>query len=219
MKLRPIVRDVTVLVAFCGAFYLLITFVNRLDGETSKEASDFSAAREQADSAAEDKDWDSAADEYRKLTTQDPFNGYAWDRYASSYYTMRFAALKELEDLELAGEQDDAKLEAVRQRIVSNGDRSRELLLKVREFARFRGGALLRLAVIATYRDDYDKALDLLQEFVDTGHNTRLGLDEYSQFGQGGDKVLMPGAEVPKNCRLHYYPKFWEIVAKESQNR
>jgi tetratricopeptide (TPR) repeat protein len=219
MKLRRFLRDVTVLVAFCGAFYLLITFVNRLDGESSNEASDFSVAREAADSLAQEEDWTAAAEEYRKLTLQDPFNGYAWERYASSFYTMRFAAVKELEALEVSVDSDPVKLEEARKRIAVNGDKAYEILIKVREFARFRGGALLRMAVIDTYRENYDLALEMLQEFVDNHHNTQLGLDKYSQFGRGDKSVLMPGAEVPENCRLHYYPKFWEIVAKEDQNR
>lgn len=219
MNLRRLFRDVAVLVAFCGAFYLLITFVSRLDGETSEEITDFSVAREQADTLAKAKDWNAAAEEYRKLTIEDPFNGYAWERYAASYYTMRFAALKELEALEKTDEQDRAKIEDVRSRIAMNGDKSYEILKKVREFARFRGGALLRMAVIDTHRENYEHSLDLLQEFVDNGNNTQLGLDEYSQFGRGDDTVLMPGAEIPENCRLHYYPKFWEIVEKEDKNR
>lgn len=219
MKLRRFLRDVTVLVAFCGAFYLLITFVNRLDGKSAKEASDFSVAREEADALSQQEDWTAAAEEYRKLTEQDPYNGYAWERYASSFYTMRFAALKELEAMEVSGESDPVKLEEVRRRITENGDKSYEILLNVREFARFRGGALLRMAVIDAYRENYDHALELLQEFVDNDHNTQLGLDKYSQFGRGDKKVLMPGADVPTHCRLHYYPKFWEIVAKEDQNR
>ncbi len=219
MKLRRFLRDVAVLISFCGAFYLLITFVNRLDGGTPDDVTDFSVAREQADSFAKDQDWNSAADKYRKLTEQDPYNGYAWERYASCYYSLRFGAVKDLEELEQAGEKDSAKLDDARSRITKYGDKSYEILIKLREFARFRGFALLRMAVISTYREDYELALELLQGFVDGGNNTQLGLSEYSQFGRGGEKILMPGAEIPENCRLHYYPKFWEIVEKERQNR
>lgn len=219
MKFRRFFRDAGVLFAFCGAFYLLITFVNRLDGETEIEGTDFSIAREQADQFSKQQKWDSAAEEYRLLTIQDPYNGYAWERYASSFYTMRFTALKELESLESSGESDKAKLDAVRQRIKLNGDQAYKIFSKVREFARFRGGALLRMAVIDTQRENETRALELLQEFVDNGHNTQFGLDEYTQFGRGGDSMPSLLAVRPEGCRLHSNPKFWAIVRKEKQNR
>lgn len=219
MKLRRLLRDVTVLIAFCGAFYLLITFVNRLDADSNDEVSDFSVAREEADTLAKGENWESAADEYLKLTKQDPYNGYAWERYAASYYALRFQALKELDTLKQVGVEDPARLDAVREKVKQNGDKSYQIFSKVREFARFRGGALLRMAVIDSYRGNNEEALDLLEEFVDAGQNTQQGLATYRQFGVGGQGVLLPGATIPENCRLHYFPRFWEIVDKERVNR
>lgn len=189
MKLKRLVRDTCVLIAFCGAFYLLTVFVSRLDASGLDDGSDFSVARQQADEFWTNRDYASAADEYKKLTEADPFNGHAWHTRALCYYNMRSATLDEIrtEQFELARAEagkrglssvgqlyakpdfeftDSPRVLELKAKIKSLNEKARPIFLRAKEFARFRGNAALYLAVIESYEGNNEKALDLLEEYV-----------------------------------------------------
>ncbi len=229
------------LIAFCGAFYLLTVFVSRLDASGLDDGSDFSVARQQADEFWTNRDYASAADEYEKLTEADPFNGHAWHTQALCYYNMRSAVLDEirteqngLAKLEVAKRglysvrelytkpdfefDDSPRVLELKAKIKSLNEKARPIFLRAKEFARFRGSAALYLAVIESYEGNNEKALDLLQEYVDLGLFTQGdGLDRYAAFGVGGDATI--NNKKSSRTRLHCEPRFWDVVAQESLNK
>ena len=241
MKLKRLVRDTCVLIAFCGAFYLLTVFVSRLDASGLDDGSDFSVARQQADEFWTNRDYASAADEYKKLTEADPFNGHAWHTRALCYYNMRSATLDEIrtEQFELARAEagkrglssvgqlyakpdfeftDSPRVLELKAKIKSLNEKARPIFLRAKEFARFRGNAALYLAVIESYEGNNEKALDLLEEYVELGLFTQGdGLDRYSAFGVGGDATI--NNKKSSRTRRHCEPRFWDIVARESLNK
>ena len=91
--MRRFLRDTGILLAFCGAFYLLTVMVNRLDGDSGNDPSDFSPARKRANKLVHNKDWSAAKYEFKKLTEQDPFNGYAWDGYSTCLWEIRRSSI------------------------------------------------------------------------------------------------------------------------------
>ncbi len=185
-ELKRFFRDTGILLAFCGAFYLLTVLVNRLEGDAESDASDYSPARKRANVLVINKDWPSARIEFQKLMEQDPLNGYAWDGYASCLWEIRRSAIQDWNELsrskplsaELSDERD--------QQIADLDNQTRQALLKVRKFARYRYSALLRLAALECDQGNYDDAMDFLEEFIGRGYQTQRGLDWIENFGSGG---------------------------------
>jgi tetratricopeptide (TPR) repeat protein len=214
--LKRFIRDAGILLAFCGAFYCLTVFVGRLDGESGNDGTDFSPARKRADVYFKRKDWNSASIEFRTLTEQDPFDGNAWYNYSSCFYYLRRSASSELDYLNRQSNPDLAEIEALQESIRFNSDRAQVALLKATEFARSRGRALLRLAVIETAENNYNEALDYLEDFVDDGNHTQEGLSRYIEFGAGGPAMVSLGNQPSDEAQLHGEARFWELVQKES---
>jgi tetratricopeptide (TPR) repeat protein len=213
-ELNRFFRDAGVLLAFCGAFYFLTVLVGRLDGDPTSDESDFSPARKRADVMVQRKDWKAASIEFKTLTEQDPFDGHAWYQYGSSFIHVRRAAMQQLVYLQQNEENENA-IAQLKEEIRINGDKAYEILLKTKEFARYRENSLLRLAVIETYRENNDQAMDFLEEYVDDGNTTQYGLGRYREFGVGGPSMTSPGASVVAGTRLHREDRFWDLVQKE----
>lgn len=213
------IRDAGVLLAFCGAFYFLTVLVSRLDGESKNDGTDFSPARKRADVLVKRKNWEAASVEFKILTEQDPFDGHAWHQYGSSFIHMRRAAMAELAQLRTDSDPDPAVIEMLNEEIRINGEKALEILLKAKEFARYRENSLLRLAVIETYRGNSDRACDFLEEYVNEGYITQYGLARYREFGFGGPSMTSDNAEISSATRLHQEERFWDLVQQERVQR
>ena len=216
MKLNRIFLDSTVLVAFCGCFYLFTLFVAQLDGKDVDDK-DFSAARLEADQTLKDDDWVAANESFKQLVEEDPYNGRATYILATSYYMIATDAIKKREELKEEGLETD--FEALDKTIEENIEKSKEVFLRARGFARYRNGALLRLAVMECRQGNEEAALGHLNEFVEFDGHTQFGLDKYTEFGRGGQSMTSPGTEPVPGARLHRSPRFWEFVRKEAANR
>ncbi|MFK7766571.1 MAG: hypothetical protein AB8B55_05070 [Mariniblastus sp.] len=240
MKLKRLFRDTCVLVAFCGAFYLLTVFVSRLDGDGINDGSDFSVPRRKADYLWKKRDYPNAAVEYQKLTTADPFNGHAWNAYAMCYYNLRSDLISDITNLRLdqakafAEKQglpvrevynssdyevpDSQEVTGLKKRVKALNEKARPIFKKAAEFARYRGSASLYLAVIESYDGNNEEALDLLETYVGLGLFTSgEGLDKYPAFGVGGRETIT--GKKSSRTRLHSEPRFYEIVRQEFRNR
>ena len=218
MKFKRLLRDVLVLVAFCGCFLLFIKMVGGLDGDDDKDAVDFSRNRVIADAAVDQKEWNTALSNLELLIERDPFDGRAQFEYARIYYRLRGMALVRMSEFN-STERGNEAYQALEQELELQSRRATEELLKAKEHARYRGRSLLWLAVIACEDEDFETALDYLEEFVDAGNYTPDRLNRYGAFGVGGDAMTGPGREIQPDTRLHAFPKFWEIVRKENANR
>jgi tetratricopeptide (TPR) repeat protein len=182
-ELRKFFRDIGILLAFCGAFYLLTVMVNRLEGDSNTDATDFSPARKRANLLVNSKDWSAASIEFKKLTEQDPFNGYAWEGYSTSLWEIRRSSINELKNLTRSNALDTEKENELDRQIAELNDQIRQVLLQVKKFARYRYSALLRLAALECERGNYDEAMDFLEEFVGRGYQTKRGLHWIENFG------------------------------------
>lgn len=218
MKIKRVLRDLLVLVAFCGSFLLFIYLVGGLDGNGDDDSVDFSQNRVVADTAVEKKDWETALANLKAIIDRDPYDGRAQFEYARIYYRLRGVALVKLSEFAIS-EVRNREYRAVEEELKINSQRATEELLKAKDHARYRGRALLWLAVIACDDGDFEAALKYLEEFVDAGNYTPDRLNRYRAFGTGGDAMTGPGQEIQPDTRLHALPKFWEIVRKENANR
>jgi len=207
-------RDTGILLAFCGAFYLLIVLVGRLDGDSGSDSSEFSPVRKRADKYVAKKDWGSAIKEYEKLIEQDPYNGHAWYRLGSLLLRTRTDAMFELSSLEEEGAGTRAANDASK-RIENSSARAYEVLSELTRFARYRRDALIQLAILECDRGEHDAALDYLEEFIGRGYSTRRGLDTLIALGEGSENEVWIATRVPSNVRLHQHRRFWGLVRRE----
>ncbi len=212
--MKRFIRDAGILLTFCGAFYLVIVFVSRLDGDSNSDANEFSPVRKRADAFVENKDWDSAIAEYQKLTRLDPYNGHAWQELTGLIWEVRRVAIFDWNLLE-AEERESAKGKEISQKIKDTSDRVFKTLMEVSKFARYRSYALFRLAILESDRSNYDEALDHLEEFVGRGFMTNQGLSTYQQFGDVGPSYIQIASRKQPNVRLHQFDRFWAIARQE----
>ncbi len=127
--------------------------------------------------------------------------------------------MQELYGLNGASDPDPHAIQAAKQKIDDNSEKAHQFLLKAKEFARYRGNALLRLAVIDSYRGKYDEAMVFLQAYIDAGNLTQYGLNRYREFGAGGPAMASPGTPPMDDARLHAEPRFWKLVQQERVRR
>lgn len=229
--MKRIVRDTGILLAFCGAFYLLTVMVNRLEGDTDRDDSDFSSTRRKANELLTRKDWGAAEEAFRLLTEKDPYNGYAWECYSTCIWEIRRGKIYDFNMLDRTDLTDPAAVQQADElssEIEALNERNKSVLLQLKRFARYRFTALLRLANLECDRGDHQEALDYLEEFVGRGYQTRRGLHLIEQFGSGGPPHVAKFADngfntdlseltndLGENSRLHVEPRFWDIVRRE----
>lgn len=234
MKFKKIFRDFGVLVAFCGAFYLLVTFVNRLDGGNQNSDSDFSPTRKQADRYFyRESDFTSAAEQYEKLTQVDPHNGLAWSMLASSRYEERTAAKRQLDQVDTSDESRADEYQRLEAEVERLSLLAYEAYTQLNRFARYRRDSNFWLAVLdaglgsiefgrgnrEAAQERYERSLDLLGKFISQGGRTRGGLANFAELGSGGPSMSGAGVTPTADTRLHFEPRFWEIVAREQRSR
>ena len=227
MTLKRFIRDFALLLGFCAAFYFLTVTMSRLD-KKPPSTSDFSETRKRAGVSWTSQDWPAATASFLSLTKKDPYNGYAWYRFASSLDNQRKLAAKALQsaldDVKQVPQSSDTTnesgqlIDGLRAEFERLSSETKEAFNKVREFARFRGDALLHLAAIESLEGSYMASLEYLDLFVGNGNYTFRGLESYEVFGVGGPEWdAQPDDSL--DFRLHAKPEFWEIVERESINR
>ena len=211
-------RDTGILLAFCGAFYVLILMVGGLDGDSNTDASEFSPLRIRADRFEDKNDWGSAIIEFEKLTEVDPYNGYAWNRLGSLLLKTKRDAIGQWDELDSNQRESTAAIE-ISKRIEETTNRTAGVFDELSKFARYRPYALLQLAVLECDRNNHDEALDKLEEFVARGYTTGNGLSNALAFGVGPENAVWVATRVPENVRLHQYRRFWSLVRRENERR
>ena len=216
---RRILRDVGILIGFCGCFYLLIVVVGELEG-SDETLEDFSRDRRRADVYYRRQNWNVAADSYKRLTEEDPYNGRAWYMLASCYNSKAYDDLSLINDVvEDGSAESENQIKKLEESSQAHFKTAKSYFETSSRFARFRIDSVVRLSVILCELDDHDSALQRLTEFVELGGTTQMGLDRYRQFGVGGEQMTSQSANVVEATRLHQYEQFWELVAKEGKNK
>jgi tetratricopeptide (TPR) repeat protein len=203
---KRIVRDLSVLLMFCGAFYAVVVFVNNFQAAEKKAAAeDFSAERLVAEEAAAVKDWDLTQVNLELIIDRDPHDGRAQYLLAKTVFLQLVDAEEKLKALgvpspapsgssEEAVEQLEANaenlpasdeviaLEAEIDRLLERGLKEFE---RAHQFLRYRVDAMEYLAKIHVTMGQEEEALGYLKAFVDAGRVTRRGLYRDPRFGRG----------------------------------
>lgn len=220
MKSKRIIRDLLLLLGFCGTFFALLYVFGKLDGSDSDDIIDFSESRLRADRSQARKDWEGAKTNLVALIERDPYDGRAQFEYAMTLYKQRRIAVEKLKDLENSGKEDSPEAESLKAQVAETNSLAVEELAKAKEFARYRGRSLLFLSVLEAEEANWEKALDHLDEFVSCGNYTYDGLDFQARvFGEGGQEMADPGATINESTKLHQFGRFWDIVRREKANR
>jgi len=83
-----IIRDVSLVVVFCGGFLALIWFANSLqDTSNAENNSEFSQYRIEADEATQERNIDVSLQNLRSLVAKDPYDGRAQYKLATALFS------------------------------------------------------------------------------------------------------------------------------------
>ena len=153
MSIKKIVRDLLILVVFCGLFYGLtkgIDFVGE-NPVAQTEVSEFSPARIAADDAVSRGRWEDAIVELEKLIEDDPYNGHAWytlgEQHASLVYHYRRNHRKAMN----SGRSQE-RLDMYVELIEKHTAPAIEAFERAMDFARFRNLSRINLARVSPSR-------------------------------------------------------------------
>lgn len=216
---QRILRDVLMLVGFCGAFMVFLTLFGGLESGDRDDEIHFSLDRVKANRSQNRKDWETARLNLTRILDRDPHDGRAQFELASTFYRQRNNLISDMNELIDLGKQESEEGLRMQANIQELSQQTVEELTKAKRFARYRGRALLILAVISAEGQNWDATLAHLEEFVDTGNYTFDGLKDARIFGYGGESMAGLGAKTTPFTRLHAEPRFWDICRRELANR
>ena len=164
-SMPKIIRDIAILIAFCGAFLLLIFFVR---GESTKAAtsSNFSTDRLEGDRMLRDEKWEQAIVHFSRLVEKDKYNGLAQMSLSkaafSKLYEEGIAFTKKSE----AGEySEDAKKE-ISVQLRAQAIECIEIHNKLLRFERYEAEGYRNLAALNCFIGDEDEAMKFLERYV-----------------------------------------------------
>lgn len=163
--MNRIVRDVLILIAFCGSFYMLTRFAGSQENSIGGR-SNFSAARLRADESARDGNWESAITNYDKLLEEDPTNTLAMYRRGAVNLNRVTRIVRDLGKRRRTAkkEQDDDLVDQIESEISMLTDDAIAHEKKLLQSPRYRTAATRHLMVLYCFAGDKTSALDLLEE-------------------------------------------------------
>ena len=233
-----IIRDVSLVIAFCVGFLALIWFANSLQAPQHEEnSSEFSQYRIKADEATQKRNLDVSLQNLRSMVAKDPYDGRAQYRLAETLFSKiidwkveattsrRLEASVSTEGEGSAGPQrpldrlegTDAASSDPRSTdpVVEDGlrfliDQAIQEYQLAEKHVRYRLRSQFQLAMLWVVKGEDEVALDNLEKFIAAGGVTRNGLDQIPQFGT----TFPIGA-----TKLHVYPRFTDLVNREIDNR
>lgn len=232
-----IIRDVSLVVVFCGGFLALIWFANSLQAPSHEETnSEFSQYRIEADEAIQERNLDVSLQNLRSMVAKDPYDGRAQYKLAGALFSkiinMRTEAenskkreasmsaegkssvaqpLPSLPKNAVAFQDPDSTSSAAAGDMRSLIDQTIHEYQIAEKHVRYRLRSLFQLALLWSAKGNDEAALDSLEKFVAAGGVTRNGLDQIKQFGM---TLPLGGA-----TKLHAYSRFADLVNKEFENR
>ena len=219
MTVKRVVRDLIVLLIFCGTFYVSTLVVGHFEEKEKPQPNNFSASRIEGDECVRVANWEDAVPIFKKLTEEDPFNGYAQFRLSSSYRFIWQGIVQKINKEKESGNSAEQTLKDLEQQRQFFEKLALESNEKTSEFLRYRGPALYQLAMIYASRNEFEKALTLLDEFVNDGNWVYNGITNIEELGIGGQDMVSSEPTSNPKVRLHQFEKFWELARKENTSR
>lgn len=218
MNLKRILRDAFIMISFCGTFYVSTFMWGKVD-EKPPSDSNFSKSRVAADDFVSSRRWEMAAARYKRMTEQDPYNGYAWYRLGTSYNNVRFESQYQIRVEEESASPSAKNVERLQELIAKHDKLALEAHDTAKNFLRYRSKSLFQMAIIYADLADYEASLKCLREFVEGGYWTFRGLDSVQRLGVGGRAMNDQEILVSSRTRLHALEEFWELVDMELQQQ
>jgi len=163
-----IVRDLSILIAFCGAFYLLIILVR---GETTNAStsSNFSFDRLEGDRSFMEKDWEQAILHFQKLVEKDKYNALAQAKLTDAKMKNLYEDCVQYMKLKKQGKLSQEEQKASRSDLRETASHCIEVQYDLIRFDNYRSRALRNLACLYTFIGKRDEAIKFLTQYVEGG--------------------------------------------------
>jgi tetratricopeptide (TPR) repeat protein len=181
MKIPKIARDVSILIAFCGAFYLLIVLVRGKTTEAST-SSNFSMDRLQGDRLMEQGNWKQAIPHFTKLVEKDKYNGLAQAQLSAANLQILYEQDSEHRQDARKGVLAPEQLKTSRTQLHKTAQQCIQTQQGLIRFDQYRTLALRNLAWLHVLIGNEDEAIEFLTEYINDGSYTEGSIDFDERF-------------------------------------
>ncbi|MEM7454597.1 MAG: hypothetical protein AAF456_09635 [Planctomycetota bacterium] len=177
MNIRKLIRDLLILVVFCGAFYGLTRGIDLMGDQPAVQAevTEYSAARIAADDAVSRGRWEDAIVELDKLIVDDPFNGHAWYTLGEQHAALVYHYRRNYRTAVNRGRSQD-RLDMYLELIEEHTGPAIAAFERAMDFARFRNLSRVNLAHLYNVEDRDDEAIAMLRAAMEEGFSVNGGL-------------------------------------------
>jgi hypothetical protein len=192
-----IVRDLSILIAFCGAFYLLVVFVR---GETSgaETGSNFSLDRIRGDQMIKGGNWEQAIKHFSRIVEKDKYNGLAMARLAQAKIEILFEKGNDYQKKLDTSYYSAAKLEEIWEALQDQAKQHIEEQKTLLEYEHYYPIGIRNLAQLHCFLGNDEVAVQYTRYYI-----------------RGGNYLGGPIATDPKMKRLRRREDFEKLVRLE----
>jgi len=196
-----LVRDLLILIVFCGAFYLLIVLVR---GESHKPApaSNFSQDRIEGDRMLQERNWEQAIVHFSRIVKKDKYNSLAMANICRSKTALLYQHYFDYREKSQSEDFSEDKLNALRNQIREEAADCITPLEKLAKFEHHRGAAYREIAELHSYLGNDAEAVDYLRNYVEYGDFSEVPIYGDSNFNS-----------------LHHLDEFHEVIKLERRKR
>jgi len=195
-----LIRDVLILVMFCGAFYMLTMFVGA-DDKFSAERSNFSRDRLLADEYFDNEQWEEAIEHYDQLLLEDPFNELAIVRKARADLKVTQQRLRELKERKSSASGNQGLVERIDSEMDQTVSASVALQEEILDSHHYRILGLRNIVILHCLADDKPAAIDALKAYA----SEDLDTVRYSPLS--ADRRLRVLWEEPEYMRFYAWER------------
>ncbi len=179
MQVSKIGRDLLILLVagfVLWGIYQTVSIFNSWNIEKLGDTA-VSDTRRISDEAFLSNRWPDAIAPYQKLVQEDPFNGTAWFRlgFANWKYVQKVASQLATENSK--SEPDAKNVERLEADIQIHQEAAVVAFEKAMTFSMFRNSARRTLAEIYAFKQDTNKAFEVLSAAIDDGYCSRSGIE------------------------------------------
>lgn len=163
-----IVRDLTILIAFCGAFYLLVVFV-RGDSPGPETTSNFSIDRLEGDRMMKIGNWEQAIEHFSRLVKKDKYNGLAQANLCLANIEVLFEQGEAFEKAKRSNTYSQTQMDTQWKSLQQRAEQCIESQKGLAQFDYYRGTVSRNLAQLHCFLGNEDKAIQYARRYVKGG--------------------------------------------------
>lgn len=180
--MAKIIRDLGILLAFCGAFCLLIVFV-RGDSTKAATSSNFSMDRLEGDRMMKEENWEQAIVHFARLIEKDPYNGLAQSNLIEAEVAKLYEDGADFVRNMRAETYSKDEAKAVRIQLRADAARCIEIQDRLMRFQRYRALGLRNLAALNCFLGKKDEAMTFLNQYAEEGDFIGLPIGSDPKLG------------------------------------